>query len=305
MNPKIIIVLGPTAVGKSEVAMDIALRIGGEIISADSLQVYRYLDVGTGKPRPDQREAIPHHLIDLLDPDEEFNVALFRDYALKADQDIRNRGKKTVVCGGTGLYIKALIHGLFVGPGRNQEVRRGLEDEMRTKGLAWLYDRLKQVDPIGAEKIHPNDRQRILRGLEVFDDSGTVISQWQGEHGFKQNDYDVFKIGLHRERSELYELINNRCDEMMAMGLVEEVKGLMDRGYSLDLKPLQSVGYRHVGHFLTGTMGFEESLAFMKRDTRRLAKRQLTWFRSDPEIHWFHPDQERDKILAAATSFLS
>ncbi len=305
MKPRIVVILGPTGVGKSEVAIDVASEVHGEIISADSLQVYRYLDVGTGKPGPEQRQRVPHHLMDLLDPDEEFNVALFRDRALKAEEEIRSRGKNSIVCGGTGLYIKALIHGLFVGPGRIAEIRSGLEEEMEEKGIGPLYERLKQVDPDGAATIHPNDRQRILRALEVFRHTGTEMSQWQGNHGFKENAFESLKIGLNRERQELYGLIERRCEEMMTRGLVGEVEGLVNRGYSLDLKPLQSMGYRQIGHYLLGGISLDEALSLMKRDTRRLAKRQLTWFRADKDIHWFHPENERKEILEATKSFLS
>ncbi len=223
MKPRIVIILGPTGVGKSEVAIRVALEVRGEIISADSLQVYRYLEVGTGKPGPEQRQGVPHHLMDLLDPDEEFNVALFRDRALKADEEIRRRRKNTIVCGGTGLYIKALIHGLFVGPGRIAEIRKGLEEEMAEKGIGVLYERLKEVDPDGAASIHPNDRQRILRALEVFGHTGTEMSRWQGDHGFKENAFESLKIGLNRERQELYRLIERRCEEMMTRGLVGDL----------------------------------------------------------------------------------
>ena len=305
MKPRIVVILGPTGVGKSEVAIDVALDVHGEIISADSLQVYRYLDVGTGKPGPEQRQRVPHHLMDLLDPDEEFNVALFRERALKAEEEIRSRGNNTIVCGGTGLYIKALIHGLFVGPGRITEIRKGLEEDMENKGIGPLYERLKQVDPDGAAAIHPNDRQRVLRALEVFGHTGTKMSRWQGDHGFKENAFESFKIGLNRERQELYGLIERRCEEMMTRGLVGEVEGLVKRGYSLDLKPLQSVGYRHIGHYQRGEMSLDEALSLMKRDTRRLAKRQLTWFRADQDIHWFHPEKERKEIKDATKGFLS
>ncbi len=297
--------MGPTGVGKSEVGKAVALAVHGEIISADSLQVYRYLDIGTGKPALEDRQKVPHHLMDILDPDEEFNVALFRDHALRAEEDIRSRGKSTIVCGGTGLYIKALIHGLFVGPGRIEEVRKGLEEEMKKNGVGYLYDRLKQVDPDSAEKIHPHDRQRILRGLEVFGHSGTEISRWQGKHGFKETSFDTFKIGLNRDRIELYGLIERRCEEMMARGLVGEVEGLVARGYGLDLKPLLSVGYRHVGRHLLGEKSFDEAFSLIKRDTRRLAKRQLTWFRADQEIFWFHPENQKKEIIEAARGFLT
>ncbi len=300
-----IVILGPTGVGKSQVAEEVALRVDGEILSADSQQVYRGLDIGTGKPGAESKQKIRHHLIDLVDLDEEFNVAMFRASALEAEGDVRSRGKKVIVCGGTGLYIKALLHGLFSGPGRADEFRKSLGKAEEELGLSHLFERLKQVDPDAAASIHPNDRQRIFRALEVFSQTGKGMSRWQEEHGFKESGFESLKVGLNRDRKELYALIDRRCDEMMAIGLVEEVKALAARGYSLDLKPLQSLGYRHVGLYLRGKKSQEEALALMKRDTRRLAKRQLTWFRSDPEIRWFHPETERNEISEAVRNFLS
>ncbi len=304
MKPKVIVILGPTGVGKSEVAMEVALQVRGEIISADSLQIYRHLDVGTGKPAPEQRHKVRHHLIDMVDPDEEFNVATFREMALTAIQEIRSRGNQAIVCGGTGLYIKALSHGLFAGPGKDAEIRRGFEEEAKEKGLGHLYERLKQVDPDATSWIHPNDRQRIIRALEVFTLTGKRMSQWQGDHRFGESPFESLRIGLNRDREELYGLINSRCEEMVASGLIEEVRWLTDNGYGSDLNPLQSVGYHHIDLYLRGEMSLEESLSQMKQDTRRLAKRQLTWFRADKEIRWFHPEHERKKILDTAREFL-
>ena len=305
MKPKLVIVLGPTGVGKSEVAVEIALEVGGEIINADSQQVYRYMDIGTGKAAPEQRRRLPHHLIDIVDPDEEFNAALFRRQALESLQEIWSREKRAVVCGGTGLYIKTMLHGLFVGPSKDAEIRSRLLQEAEEKGLPCLYERLREVDPDALLSVHPNDRQRIIRALEVFELTGKKMSRWQKEHGFKESPFETLNIGLDREREELYGLINRRCQEMVAGGLVEEVRGLMEKGYGLDLKPLQSVGYRHMGLYLTGAMSLEEALALMQRDTRRLAKRQLTWFRADKEIRWFHPERERGTILRLAKEFFA
>jgi len=305
MKPKLVIILGPTGVGKSEVAIDVALGVGGEIINADSQQVYRAMDIGTGKPTQEKRQRLPHHLIDIVDVDEEFNVALFREKALESAEAIWSRGKKTVVCGGTGLYIKALSHGLFVGPGKNPEIRKRLEQEAGENGLETLYLRLGRVDPDALTSIHPNDRYRIIRALEVFEVTGKRMSQWQREHGFKESPFEILKIGLNREREELYDLINRRCEEMVANGLVEEVKGLIDRGYRLDLKSMRSVGYRHMGLYLSGAMALEEAVSLMQRDTRHLAKRQLTWFRADKEIRWLHPDRERRVILEIARAFFN
>lgn len=303
MKPKLVIILGPTGVGKSEVAVEVALKVGGEIINADSQQVYRYMDIGTGKPALAQRQRLLHHLIDIVDPNEEFNAALFRQKALESLQEIWSREKRAVVCGGTGLYIKTMLHGLFVGPSKDAEIRKRLEQEAEEKGLPCLYERLREVDPDTLLSVHPNDRQRIIRALEVFELTGKKMSQWQKEHGFKESPFETLTIGLDREREELYGLINRRCAEMVASGLVEEVRGLMEKGYSLDLHPMQSVGYRHMGLYLSGAMSLGEAVSLMQRDTRHLAKRQLTWFRADKEIRWFHPERERQEILQAVKEF--
>ncbi len=305
MKPKLVIILGPTGVGKSDVAFDAALRVNGEIINADSQQLYRHLDIGTAKPSVEQRERIPHHLIDIVNPDEEFDVAAFRAAAARSAEAIKSSGRNPIVCGGTALYLKALTQGLFVGPGKDHERRKVLEAQAAEKGLAFLYEKLQWVDADAARRIHPNDRQRIVRALEVFAVTGRSISEWQREHGFGDRPFEALKIGLVRERADLYDLINRRCDEMVAQGLVGEVEGLLARGYSLELRPLQSIGYRHMGLYLSGCMTLEEAVSLMKRDSRRLAKRQLTWFRADGEIQWFHPDEAKQKIIPTVTKFLT
>jgi tRNA dimethylallyltransferase len=303
MKPKLIVILGPTAVGKSEIALELAQQIGGEIINADSQQVYRYMDIGTGKPSKVDRDRAPHHLIDIANPDEEFNVAMFRRLAMAGLGDIERRGRKALVCGGSGLYIKGLTEGLFVGPAREPAIRERLRSEIGERGLSPVYQRLRKVDPAATSWIHPHDRQRIVRALEVFELTGKPMSQWQREHDFSDERFASLKIGLNRSREELYDRINRRCDRMIEAGLVDEVKNLMAIGYDLSLKPLRSVGYRHVGLFLSGAMPLGDAVALMKRDTRRLAKRQLTWFRRDEEINWYHPDTDRGKIMLAAEEF--
>ena len=305
MKPKIIILLGPTAVGKSDVALELAVEVNAEIINADSQQVYRYMNIGTAKPLPAVRERVPHHLIDIVDPDEEFNVAVFRQMAQENIEAIRRRKKNVIVCGGTGLYLKALTRGLFSGPKEEPKIRRALEAEIESSGLISLYRRLERFDPKATSWIHPHDRQRIIRALEVYDLTGKPISLWQKEHAFSENAFDALKLGLNRDRAELYELINRRCESMIQEGFLEEVRGLAEKGYGLDLKPMQSVGYRHMGLVLNGAMSLDKASELMKRDTRRLAKRQLTWFRQDREIRWFHPDAERQGIREAVGAFLS
>jgi len=305
MKPKIVVVLGPTAVSKSDVAMELALQRSGEIINADSQQIYRQMNIGTAKPTKRECERIPHHLIDIVDPDEEFNVARYRELAAAGIHEVQKKNKQAIVCGGTGLYIKALTRGLFIGPAQDAEIRAALTLEASVSGLRPLFERLERVDPSSTSWIHPNDRQRIIRALEVYQLTGRPMSEWQKQHGFNEDPFETLKIGLYRERAELYDLIDQRCDRMIENGLVDEVKGLREKGYSLDLKPLRSVGYKHVGWFLQGQMTLKEAVVLMKRDTRRLAKRQLTWFRSDGEVRWFHPEAERAKIRHMVQEFLN
>ena len=304
MKPKVVIILGPTAVGKSEVALELAEKLNGEIVNADSQQMYRFMDIGTGKPSKAERERARHHLIDIVNPDEEFNAALFRRLATDAIEKIHKRGRNAFVCGGTGLYLRALTQGLFEGPGQDPAIRRALENEIEVHGLALVYLRLEHIDPTVGSTIHPNDRQRIVRALEVYRITGKPISVWQNEHGFQENPFTLLKIGLNRERPELYDLINRRSVEMVRYGLLDEVRCLVEKGYRLDLKPLQSVGYRQMGAVLQGKMALADALEEMKQDTRRLAKRQLTWFRRDEQIRWFHPERQMQEIFRAAQTFL-
>jgi tRNA dimethylallyltransferase len=305
VKPKLVIILGPTAVGKSDVALRLAESENGEIVNADSQQVYRHMDIGTGKPSKADRERVPHHLIDIVAPNEEFNAALFRRLATDSIRQIHAREGKVIVCGGTGLYLRALTHGLFEGPGQDPDVRNALEQEIVNSGLGILYERLEKIDPTVGATIHRNDRQRIIRALEVYQLTGRPLSAWQKEHGFQEDPFDILKIGLLRERAELYDLINLRSERIIEDGLLEEVRGLVKRGFDLDLKPLRSVGYRQMGQVLRGTQSMDDAVEEMKQETRRLAKRQLTWFRRDKEIRWFHPEKQYQKIVLAVATFLS
>jgi tRNA dimethylallyltransferase len=304
VKAKLVIILGPTAVGKSDVALRLAESENGEIVNADSQQVYRHMDIGTGKPSKADRERVPHHLIDIVAPNEEFNAALFCRLATDSIGQIHARERNVIVCGGTGLYLRALTHGLFEGPGQDWDVRKALEQEIANSGLAILYERLEKIDPTVGATIHRNDRQRIIRALEVYQLTGRPLSEWQKEHGFQEDLFDILKIGLLRERAELYDLINSRTERMIKEGLLEEVRGLVARAFHLDLKPLRSVGYRQMGQVLRGTQSMEAALEEMKQETRHLAKRQLTWFRRDQEIRWFHPN-EKLTIIEAVKKFLS
>jgi tRNA dimethylallyltransferase len=303
-KPKLVIILGPTAVGKSALALELAAGVDGEIVNADSQQVYRYMDIGTGKPSASERKSVPHHLIDIVNPDEEFNAALFRRLASEAVEQIQRHKKNALVCGGTGLYLKALTQGLFTGPGQDSEIRRSLEEQIRQRGLGAVYRRLVEIDPTVTATIHPNDRQRIIRAIEVYESTGRPLSQWQKEHSFQEEPFDVLKIGLMRERAELYDRINRRSERMIQDGLLEEVRGLVSRGFGLELKPLRSVGYRQMGAVIENQMTPAEALKEMKQETRRLAKRQLTWFRGDDEIRWFHPEKQTNEIFQTVSEFL-
>jgi tRNA dimethylallyltransferase len=305
MKSKLVIILGPTAVGKTALALELAERLNGEIINADSQQVYRHMDIGTGKPGLPERERIPHHLIDIVNPDEEFNAALFRRAAGDAIQTIQARGRSAIVCGGTGLYLKALTQGLFEGPGQDAALRRILENEIAELGLGTLYRRLEVIDPAVSRTIHPNDRQRIIRALEVYQLTGRPLSEWQKTHAFQDDLFTVLKIGLNRGRSELYDRINGRSEAMVRIGLLDEVRRLVELGFGLALRPLQSVGYRQMGAVLQGEASLADALAVMKKETRHLAKRQLTWFRRDDEIRWHHPEKQKEEIFRVVSGFLA
>lgn len=303
-RPSLIVISGPTCVGKTEVAMALAEPLGAEIISADAMQVYRHMDIGTAKASPEQRARVRHHLIDVVDPDEPFSAAHFETMAGARVQDLHQKGLPIFVVGGTGLYIKALTRGLFPSKGQDGDVRKGLRKEAETLGLEALYRRLQQVDPAAAEGIHPNDTYRIMRALEVHQITGQPISRHHGDHGFRDVRYRILAIGLTLDRNILYDRINKRVDLMLGSGLLEEVRWLLDHGYPSTLKPMHSIGYRHMGDYLEGRVTWDETLRLLKRDTRRYAKRQLTWFKADPDIHWLEPGQV-DDMRKRIDSFLA
>jgi tRNA dimethylallyltransferase len=291
MKPKIIIICGPTGVGKTAVALKLSQKFKGEIIGADSMQVYRLMDIGTAKPTQTQQAAVPHHLIDVVFPDEPFDAASFAEMADNIINSLIPRGVLPFIVGGTGLYIKALMHGLFRTRPATREVLKQLKNEAEKHGSDNLHHRLSIYDPKTAEKIHPNDTFRIIRALEIFEVTGKPISSFHDEHQFSNNKYWALKICIHSDRKKLYEHINQRVDEMMKNGFLNEVNMLLKKGYAPELKSMQSLGYRHMVEFISGKISWEEALDHMKRDTRRYAKRQLTWFKADQEMKWFTPDQ--------------
>ncbi|MDI6853276.1 MAG: tRNA (adenosine(37)-N6)-dimethylallyltransferase MiaA [Deltaproteobacteria bacterium] len=294
-RPKVAVLVGPTAAGKTAVAVGLALNLGAEIVNADSLQVYRELDIGTAKPTLEERALVRHHLVDIVNPDEPYDAARYSRDARRAVADLVGRGVPPLVAGGTGLYIKALLHGLFSEGDVSPDTRARLRQELSTEGLAGLYERLGRVDPETARRLPPGDTYRILRALEVAASAGRPMSALLKEHRFRDSPYSVLKIGLNLPRQELYARIERRVDEMLAAGWLAEVEQLLRR-YGAHIKPLKSLGYRHLIAYLQGDMGWDKALAQIKQDTRRYAKRQLTWFRGDPEVSWFHPEQSREML---------
>ena len=302
-RPKCIIIAGPTASGKTSISVALAQAFDGEIVNADSMQVYRGMDIGTAKPTPEEQNGIPHHLLDVVDPDEEFNAAIYRSRALPVISDVVSRGKTCFVTGGTGLYIKSLAKGLFHCPPTNMELRTALRRECESKGAQALHERLKHLDPESAGKIHPNDKARIIRNLEIADLTGRRPSDLIKEHGFSDTPLNTLTICLDVERQELYKRIDKRSVAMVDEGLAKETEHLLNKGYASDLKPMQSIGYRHMVNYLQGKWSLEEALHIIQRDTRRYAKRQLTWFKGDSDNVWIAPE-EMERIQAKIREFL-
>ena len=286
----LVIINSPTATGKTELAITLALEFGGEIISADSLQVYRYLDIGTAKPSQEQRNKVKHHLIDIVSPDEEFNAAIFAEKARIIIADLTRQGKPIFIVGGTGLYIRALLRGIIATPTVDENIRNYYRQLRESHGKEYLYNLLQQRDQDAARKINPNDSVRVIRALEVLEQTGESISAIQKRHSFADCPYKTYKIGLQFARAELKQRIILRTEKMIADGLLDEVKSILDRGYSYKLKPLQSLGYKQVIGFLQKEYDWENALDLINCDTWHYAKRQLTWFVTDKEINWFKPD---------------
>ena len=296
----LVVIAGPTATGKTDLSILLAERIGGEIVSADSVQVYRYLDIGSAKPSLQERRGIPHYMIDVVTPDVNFTVFDYQALAGKHILDIHSRGKLPILVGGTGLYIKALIDEYTFRSGKyNPGIRKKLQDELAEYGKEHLYEKLQKVDPVAGKKLHINDTRRIIRALEYYYLTGESISRQQELTLKKKSPYRLIMIGLTMERNLLYAKINSRVDLMLQKGLLYEVNELVKRGYSSSLKSLQSLGYKHMLMYLHGNWDWEEAVSFFKQDTRKYAKRQMTWFRADKRINWFEigPEMKLDPIL--------
>ncbi len=286
MKPSIALILGPTGVGKSSLAIQLALRLNAEIVSADSIQVYKDVDIGSAKPNADDLERVPHHLIDVLDLDEAFDVARFVTLADAAIKEIHSRGKRVLVVGGTNLYIRGLLHGIFDAPPADLAIREQHKVFAKESGIPALHKKLAAVDTISAERIHENDLIRISRALEVLELTGKTITEHHAGHKFAEERYRSQKVVVFRPRDELYNRINSRVDFMISEGVFDEYDALLERGVSRENKALNSIGYRHARMLHEGVER-EEAIRLYKRDTRRFAKNQISWLRGE-DAWWYH-----------------
>ncbi len=288
----VVAIVGPTAIGKSRIAIEVATRLHTEILTADSRQVFRYMDIGTDKPTPKEQKGIPHRLIDLVNPDQPFNVGDFRRHAIQEISRLHQSGLLPLVVGGTGLYIRGLLRGLCPGPPPDWNIREALAQEARIHGPNVLHQRLQRVDPDLAQRLHPNDQPKIQRGLEVYQILGKPLSHIHGSHQFMEQPYPFLLIGLDMERQALYRRIERRVEWEIEKGLVQETQDLLNRGYSRELGSMKGLGYRQFSGFLEGEYAYDEAVRILKRDTRHFAKRQMTWFRKEPNITWLSLAEE-------------
>lgn len=306
----VVAIVGPTAIGKSRIGIEVAKILNTEILTADSRQVYRDMNIGTDKPAVSEQQGIPHRLIDLVDPDQSFNVGDFRYHATQEITRLHCQGQLPLVIGGTGLYIRALLRGLCPGPPANWHIRNELAQEAKTQGPTFLYEKLQQVDPELAQRLHPHDQPKIQRALEVYKILGTPLSVVQRQHRFEDTPYPFLLIGLTMDRQTLYRRIETRVEWEIHKGLVQETQSLMDRGYHRALGSMKGLGYRQFSGYLAGEYSYEEAVRLLKRDTRHFAKRQMTWFQKEPDIHWITlkeseiPDQAATIIVDRISTFL-
>ena len=303
MKRPLIILTGPTAVGKTKASIGLAKALNGEIISADSMQVYKYMDIGSAKIRPDEMQGVKHYLIDELLPDEEFHVVRFQQMAKKAMEEIYAKGKIPIVVGGTGFYIQALLYDIdFTENNEDSEYRQELEQLASEKGADYIHDMLRAVDSVSADNIHANNVKRVIRALEFYHQTGEKISEHNEQERAKESPYDFCYFVLNDDRARLYERINLRIDQMLEEGLVEEVQCLKEKGYTRDMVSMQGLGYKEILDYLNGECPLEEAIYILKRDTRHFAKRQLTWFRRERDVIWIDKQAytyDEEKILEA------
>ena len=299
---KLLCILGPTAIGKTEIAIEVAQRLNAEIVSVDSRQIYREMDIGTAKPTREEQQAARHHLIDCVNIADSFSVAAYQALADAAITDIQNRAKRVMLVGGAGLYFRAIVNGLFKGPGADAAIRKRLRQEAAQQGVEALHTRLRACDAASAERIHPNNLVKVIRALEVYELTGTPISQLQQQWN-KEPRYPFVAFGLTMPREQLYRRIEQRVDAMLADGLIAEVERLLARGHSRNATALQSFGYKELIAYLDGNCTLDEAIAQLKQNTRRFAKRQLTWFRGDCRIKWIERTSTKQVVEAILDRF--
>ena len=303
MKKPLVILTGPTAVGKTKASIGLAKAIGGEIISADSMQVYKQMNIGSAKIKPSEMDGIPHYLVDILEPDEEFHVVLFQQMAKQAIQKIYEKGKIPILVGGTGFYIQAVLYDIdFSENEKDTSYREELEKLAQTKGAEYLHDRLREVDEKSAQDIHANNVKRVIRALEYFHQTGEKISEHNEEQRKKVSPYNFSYFVLNDERAHLYEKINLRVDQMINKGLVREVQSLKEKGYTRDMVSMQGLGYKEMLDYLDNKCSLEEAVEIIKRDTRHFAKRQITWFKRESDVTWIDKKEyeyNEERILKA------
>ncbi len=307
-RPPVVVVTGPTASGKTGLAIELAERFDGEIVNADSMQVYRYMDIGTAKPSLEERARVPHHLFDVVPPDADYSAGRYSEEARRVVAEIHARNHLPLLVGGTGLYIRAFLYGLVATGAADSALRERLEDEQKRAAEAGdperLHRRLADLDPDAASKIHPNDVRRTVRALEIVEQSRGAASEVRRAHGFAECPYRVLHLAVDPGRDVLAERIDRRCETMIEAGLLREVRRLRDRGYGPDLRPMQAIGYRHVQPVVDGSETLAGALVAMQADTRRFARRQRTWLRKVDEAEWIDPE-DRDAIEARVRAFLA
>ena len=296
----VIVIVGPTAVGKSRVAVEVAKAFGTEVLTADSRQVYRGMDIGTDKPVQEERQGVPHQLIDLVNPHQSFNAGLYRRQAMEEIERLYRDSRLPLVVGGTGLYVRTLLKGLCSAPPADLTVRAALRQEAKEWGYDRLYARLVEVDAVTAARLHPRDESKVIRALEVYQLSGRRMSEFQQEHGFSERPFSALIVGLNRDRDVLYRRIEERIDWQLAHGLIEETQQLLAQGYRRTSAAMKGLGYRQVAEHLAGEYDANEMVRRFKRDTRHFSKRQMTWFRKEPGIQWLAIEESEPVSRTAA-----
>ena len=304
-KPKLFTILGPTSVGKSKLALELAKKFNCIIVSADSLQIYRHFDIGTSKPSLEERKEVRHCMIDIVDPDQDYNAGLYRKEASAVIYEMFKEKRNIVLVGGTFLYAKVLISGLIEDIPVDKGVRENLDNIRGEKGTAFLHEKLKELDPAAAKSIHVNDYVRIRRALEVYYVTGEKISELQKSHKFQGQDFIVHKVAIINERDLLNVKINSRVDYMIEKGLVDEVKNIRSMGYAENLKPMKAIGYKEINSCLNSEISLEEAVDLIKRNTRRFAKRQMTWLRNEKCMNWYDVSIEKDKVFEECGKFFN